>query len=180
MVGDVDMLADRFWVQVQDFFGQRIASAWADNGTMVLNTLENLSGSSDLISIRSRGRYSRPFTVVQQLRADAEASNRATADSLQRKLEETEQRLGELQQQKQEQNLLVLSDEQEAALLQFQQENLNIRKQLREVRHQLDKDIKNLGAVLKLLNIVLLPLLLTGILWLLARLPRRRNVLQPG
>ena len=175
VVTDADMLADRFWVQTQDFFGQRIATAWADNGTMVLNAMENLAGSSDLISIRSRGRYSRPFTVVQQLRAEAEARNRATADGLQQRLDETERQLTELQKSKQDQNLLVLSDEQEAALSQFQQEKLRIRKELRDVRHQLDKDIQNLGTALKLLNIVVLPLMLTALLWLLHRSLRRHR-----
>jgi ABC-type uncharacterized transport system involved in gliding motility auxiliary subunit len=175
VVADVDLLADRMWVQVSDFFGQRLATAWADNGSLVLNALENLAGSDALISIRSRGRYSRPFTVVQDLRAEAEARNLQTADRLERKLAETEQRLAELQQSKEEQNLLVLSPEQEAALEQFQQEKLQIRRQLRDVQHQLNKDIEALGVRLKLLNIVVLPVLLTVLLWLLHRLLQRRT-----
>jgi len=161
VVADTDMLADRFWVQVQDFFGQRIATAWADNASFLMNSLENLSGSSSLIGIRSRGRFSRPFTLVQTIRSNADAKYRATAETLQQRLDETEQRLAELQQDKQDSNLLVLSPEQEQALQQFLDERLRIRKELREVRHQLDRDIEQLGMALKLVNIVIMPLLLT-------------------
>ena len=51
-----------------------------------------------------------------------------------------------------------------AALDQFQDEKLRIRKELRDVRHQLDKDIEQLGSLLKVMNILVMPLLLTGLL----------------
>lgn len=161
VVADADMLADRFWVQVQDFFGQRVATAWADNAAFAQNALENLSGSSELIGIRSRGRYSRPFELVQQIRLGADAKYRESAELLQQRLEETEKQLAELQRSKQQSNQLTLSPEQEQALMRFQEEKLRIRKQLRDVRHELDQDIEQLGAVLKLINIVVMPLLLT-------------------
>jgi ABC-type uncharacterized transport system involved in gliding motility auxiliary subunit len=165
VVADADMLADRFWVQVQDFFGQQLASAWADNAAFAQNALENLSGSSALIDVRSRGRFSRPFELVQQIRLGADARYRESAERLQQRLEETERQLGELQRSKAESNSLVLSPEQERALQAFQDEKLQIRKQLREVRHQLDRDIDRLGMAFKLVNIVVAPLLLTLMLF---------------
>ena len=60
---DTDVLSDRMWVQVTQFLGQRIPQPFANNGDIVINALENLSGGADLSSIRSRGRYSRPFTL---------------------------------------------------------------------------------------------------------------------
>jgi ABC-type uncharacterized transport system involved in gliding motility auxiliary subunit len=165
VVADADMLADRFWVQVQDFFGQRIASAWADNAAFAQNAVENLSGSSALIDVRGRGRFSRPFERVQDIRLAAEARYQSSADELQRRLDETEQRLEELQKSKEEGGQLVLSPEQEQALLDFQDEKLRIRKELRDVRHQMDREIESLGAALKVLNIVAAPLLLTLLLF---------------
>lgn len=64
-VADTDLLADRMWGQIDDFFGQRMPQPWADNGTFVINALDNLSGTDALISVRSRGRFARPFTVVE-------------------------------------------------------------------------------------------------------------------
>ena len=164
VVADTDILSDRLWVQVQDFFGQRIASPWANNGDFVTNAVENLAGSSDLISIRSRGRFSRPFDVVQDLRREAEARYLTSANDLQAQLADTERQLSELQASRDEQAQLSMSPEQESALLQFQAEKLRIRKELRDVRHQLDKDIEALGTTLKFINIALLPLLLVLLL----------------
>jgi ABC-type uncharacterized transport system involved in gliding motility auxiliary subunit len=164
VVADTDILSDRLWVQVQDFFGQRIASPWANNGDFVTNAVENLAGSSDLISIRSRGRFSRPFDVVQDLRREAEARYLTSANDLQAQLADTERQLSELQASRDEQTQLSMSPEQESALLQFQAQKLRIRKELRDVRHQLDKDIEALGTTLKFINIALLPLLLVLLL----------------
>ncbi|MDP6993052.1 MAG: Gldg family protein, partial [Woeseiaceae bacterium] len=97
VVADVDMLADHLWVQVQNFFGQQLANAFASNGAFVINALENLAGSSDLIGVRSRASYTRPFTRVEELRVDAESRFRSTEQRLQSELDETEQRLVELQ-----------------------------------------------------------------------------------
>ena len=165
VVADTDILTDRLWVQVQNFFGQAIASPWANNGDFVLNSVDNLLGGSELISIRSRGRFSRPFTVVESLRLAAQSKYQKSADTLQRELKETEAELNEVESSQSDQNLLALSPEQEQAITQFQDEKLRIRKQLRDVRHQLDKDIEGLGATLKLINIIVLPLLLVLVIY---------------
>jgi ABC-type uncharacterized transport system involved in gliding motility auxiliary subunit len=161
IVADTDVLADRLWVQVQNFFGQQIANAFADNGSFVTNLVENLSGSSALIEVRSRGQFSRPFVVVEELRRLAEAKYLENAEDLQLRLAETERQLSELESARVDDGLLTLSPEQEAALVSFQDEKLRIRKDLRDVRHRLDQDIDQLGGKLKFINILLMPLLLT-------------------
>ena len=175
-VADVDMLTDRMWVQVQDFFGQRIPQPWADNAGFTINALDNLAGSDALISVRSRGRYSRPFVVVESLQREAEARFRQKEEALQQRLAETEQQLAALQQNQDPTKLLELSPEQQGAVQQFLQEKLKIRKELREVRFQLNADIEALGRTLKLINIALVPALLTlGVLALALWRRRRRG-----
>lgn len=169
LVADTDILSDRLWVRVRNFLGHRLASPFADNGDFVTNVVENMAGSSALISVRSRGRFSRPFELVQGLRREAEARYRERQEALQTRLTETETKLRELQETRQEQNLLALSPEQARAVKEFQAEKLKIRKELRDVRHQLNKDIENLGGWLKVINIGLMPLLLTFGLFLLYR-----------
>jgi len=167
LIADTDILADRLWVQVQSFFGQQIATAFADNGTFIANAVENLSGSSSLISVRSRGQFSRPFEVVDRLRRNAEVSYLQSAERLQIELSDTERKLAELESASPEDGLIRLSNEQTEAIKSFQDEKLRIRKQLRDVRHRLDKDIEDLGGWLKLINIIVMPLLLTGLLLLI-------------
>lgn len=161
IVADTDTLGDSMWVQVQEFFGQKIFNAWADNSALFANALDNLTGSSDLISIRGRETSSRPFVKVNELRLAADQKFRATEESLQANLKETEEKLVALQKQRDDVNALVLSPEQEAEIQKFQQEKLSIRKQLRQVRHNLNLDIEQLGTTLKFLNIGLVPLIIS-------------------
>ena len=161
LVSDTDVLSDRLWVQVQNFFGQQVATAFADNGSLLTNLVDYFTGSQDLISVRSRGRFTRPFEVVQSLRREAETQYLASAEQLQLELNETERQLADLESQQESDGVLRLSDEQEAALVRFQDEKLRIRKALRDVRHRLDQDIDQLGGQLMLLNIIVLPILLT-------------------
>ena len=136
------MLADRFWVVVQEFLGSRIAIPSAANGTMVINALDNLTGSSDLISVRNRGTFTRPFTRVAALRQQAERAFRAKEQELIAQLEETERRLVELEESSQGNEALVITDAQRDELVRFRQERVRIGKELREVRRQLRADIE--------------------------------------
>ncbi|WP_443192157.1 GldG family protein [Pseudomonas indica] len=160
-VADTDLLTDRMWVQVQDFFGQRIPQPWADNAGFAINALDNLAGSDALISVRSRGRFTRPFTVVEALQRDAEVKFREKEQVLQQRLADTEQKLAALQRSDDPAKVLELTPEQQATLQQFLQEKVRIRKELREVRYQLNADIEKLGRTLKFVNIALVPLVLT-------------------
>ncbi|MCG8312277.1 MAG: Gldg family protein [Pseudomonadales bacterium] len=175
VVADTDVLSDRLWVQLQSFFGQQIAQPFADNNAFFTNAVDYLSGSSDLISIRSRGRFIRPFTVVQDMNREAQADFQEKEQSLQQQLEATEQKLLALQSQRDDKgNELTLSAEQEQEIIRFQEQKLSIRKELREVQHQLNKDIDQLGYRLKLLNIALVPLLLTLFVIAVAIFRRRK------
>jgi ABC-type uncharacterized transport system involved in gliding motility auxiliary subunit len=162
VVADVDMLSDAMWVQVQNFFGQQIASAFASNGAFVINALENLSGSSNLIGVRSRASYTRPFTRVEAIRVDAEAQFRATEQRLQNELADTERRLRELQSSRDDTGNILLSPEQQAEIDRFVDQRASIRQELRAVQRGLDRDIENLGTLLKIINISLVPVLLTA------------------
>ncbi|MDH3374821.1 MAG: Gldg family protein [Gammaproteobacteria bacterium] len=161
VVTDVDMLSDSLWVRVQRFFGQQVASAFASNGAFVANAIESLAGSADLIGVRSRGSFARPFTKVDELRVAAEARFRETEQRLQSELAETERRLGELQSSREDTGGLLPTDEQQAEIDRFIDQRASIRKDLRAVQRGLDQDIENLGRTLKIINIGLVPLLLT-------------------
>jgi ABC-type uncharacterized transport system involved in gliding motility auxiliary subunit len=161
LVADVDMLSDRLWVQAQNFLGQRLLTAFANNGDFVVNALDNLSGSAALIGLRSRATYTRPFTRVEELQRRADLEFRATEDRLEAELTQTEQRLGELQAARSDGGgSLLMSPEQQAEIQRFLDEQVRIRQELRTVRRNLDADIERLGIWIKAINIVLVPLLL--------------------
>ena len=158
VVADTDMLQDRFWVQVQNFLGQRIGIPTSANNDFVTNALDNLTGSHDLISVRNRGSFSRPFTLVRAIQQEAEMQFRQKEQVLQQRLKETERKIQELQSRKEDQTTVILSTEQEAALDGFRQELVATRKELRNVQHELQKNIESLENVVKFLNIGLMPL----------------------
>jgi ABC-type uncharacterized transport system involved in gliding motility auxiliary subunit len=174
LVGDVDMLSDRLWVQVQNFLGQRLAQPFANNGDFVVNALDNLSGSADLIGLRSRATFTRSFTTVDKLRRDADAKFRETEKELQGQLSDTERKLGELQAGRNDKSSALMNSAQQEEIQRFLGEQVKIRQQLRAVRHELDQDITNLGTTLKVLNILVMPVVLIGLLLLVAAARRRK------
>ena len=161
LVADTDLLADALWVQRQRFLGQVLLEPFADNGALAVNAVENLLGNADLISIRGRASSDRPFDLVDTLRREAEARLRATEQQLELELREAEARLTELQQARGDADLSILTPEQEAEIDRFMDQRLEIRRQLRQVRRELDSDIEALGGRVKLINIALMPVLVT-------------------
>jgi len=161
IVADTDMLRDLFWVDFQDFYGQRAAMPRADNDKFVINALENLSGSNELINLRSRGRSVRPFIKVAELRAAADQEYRIKERVLQEKLSEVGYKIKELQKGATNKNGQPhLNPQQLNEINKFRAQHITIRKELRNVQHALSKEIETLGSKLKIINISLIPLII--------------------
>ena len=99
IIADTDFLMDYMWVQTRELLGQRVSQAFANNGDFVANVLDNLSGSSALISVRGRATFSRPFERIEALKRQADDRLRSKALELQSELQQTEVKLTELQKQ---------------------------------------------------------------------------------
>ena len=175
LFADTDVLTDRLWVQKQNFLGRTIANSFADNGTLVVNIADQLLGSSDLIGIRTRASTTRPFDRVEALKLSAEARFRDTEQRLQAELEETERKLTEMQSLRQDGELTVLTPEQEGEVQRFVDRKLQIRSELRQVQHDLSRDIELLGMRLKFINIVLVPTLIVVAALVFGQVRRRRR-----
>jgi len=175
IVADTDMLRDMFWVDFKDFYGRRAATPRADNDIFIINALDNLSGSNDLINLRSRGRSTRPFTVVANLRAQADQQYRIKERVLQEKLSATGHKLKQLQQSvTSKTGAPVMSPQQLDEINKFRAEHIKIRKDLRNVQHALNKDIEALGIKLKIINIALIPTLIITLAVILGFLRMKR------
>jgi ABC-type uncharacterized transport system involved in gliding motility auxiliary subunit len=159
VVADSDLLSDRLWVQAQDFLGQQIANPFANNADFVYNAVDNLVGNDDLIAVRTRPSANRPFERIDVVRRGAEVRYQAKEKQLQSQLDALEQKLAKLQPVTASGRAPTLSRDQQAQLLQIQQQKLRIRKELREVQRELNADIQTIGTRLKLLNILAMPAL---------------------
>jgi ABC-type uncharacterized transport system involved in gliding motility auxiliary subunit len=163
VIADTDFLVDFMWVNTSSFFGQTVVQPFANNGELVWNSLDNLGGSSDLISIRARAAYSRPFDRVEALRRDADARFRTKEQQLEQELQQTEEALSKMQGAQSGGNEALLSPDMARQLESFQQKKLSIRKELRAVKAGLERDIKALGFKMKLINVLLMPLIIIAI-----------------
>jgi ABC-type uncharacterized transport system involved in gliding motility auxiliary subunit len=180
IIADTDLLMDYMWVQTREVFGQRVAQAFANNGDLVANILDNLSGSSALISVRGRATFSRPFERVEALRRQADDRLRGKALELQEELKQTETKLTVLQSKRNDQSSLMLSPEQEAELKRFVAEKSRVRKELRETQRGLDVDINRLNSRLKFINIAIAPLCVAVAGVIILSLRRRRRTAVSG
>lgn len=177
ILADTDMLLDFMWVQTREVYGQRLSQAFANNGDLIANVLDNLSGSPALIAIRGRASFTRPFERIEALRRRADDRLRAKAQELEAELRQTEAKLTELQSNRADQNSLGLSADQERELQRFTAEKARVRRELRETEHGLNVDIDRLNAWIKFLNMAVAPLLvcIAGALMLIWRRRRRRT-----
>jgi ABC-type uncharacterized transport system involved in gliding motility auxiliary subunit len=166
VANDSDLLEDRFWVRVQDFFGQQVTTPFSGNGPLVVNLLDTLSGSDALISLRSRGESARPFELVEEIRREADAKFRQTERALRERLERTEARLRELRGGATpaaaggERPQAVITPEQRAEIDAAREEIQRTRRELRGVQLELRRDIEWLEGVLRFANIAVVPALL--------------------
>ena len=180
VVADSDILADRFWVRIADFFGQPTATPFADNGPFVANLVGTLAGGDALIGLRSRGDTNRPFTVIAQMQSDAEAAYRQTEQALQKHLEEVEKQLRTLRSGSEAGDAkgkaeAVITPEQRTAIDAARADIVETRKKLRAVQLELNRDISRLATTLRILNIALVPALLTILAITIALIQRSRR-----
>ncbi len=177
VMADSDIFDDRFWVHVEDLYGKKMAAPFADNAAFVLNAIENLTGSIDLISLRTRATSDRPFTVVQDMEAQAGQEFQAQEQMLKQHLTDTEQRLHELEQggSTNGQAAAGITAAQQAEIEKFKHDLTETRTSLRDVQHNLRAQVDSLGSLLAFINIALVPIFIAGLAIVLAFLRRRRR-----
>ncbi len=163
VVADTDILRDDTWAKAQDYQGYKVVVTNADNAAFIVNALDNLSGSSDLINLRGRGAISRPFTKVKEVTHEAEERYLSKEKELKDKLADTEKKLAQLQSAAKAQagNELAFQVMQQQEIKRFSAEAVEIKKELRSVQLELRKSMEKLGSILKFINIWLMPIFIT-------------------
>lgn len=161
VIADTDMLSDRLWVLENNLFGQPVFSAQASNGDFFFNIIDQLSGSEDLISIRSRGMVSRPFVKVDQIRRTAEQAYRDSQVQLLANLEKVQNDINALQTGGK--NPISQPDSKRSGALLA--DKIKLRQQLRRIQGELNDDVDRLGQTVKLINIFTVPVLLLLLAW---------------
>ena len=181
-VADTDMWDDNWWVEVSEYRGQRVAVPTSDNANFVMAAIENMMGSGDLISLRSRSKSSRPFLVVQDLMRAAESRYLEEEQRLKAELQASEQRLSQMQAPEAGMpkpdggaGESMITPEQEAEIQVAREKISQTRIALRNVQHSLRSDVEALQDRLRFINIALTPFLVGVAAILLAQWRNRRR-----
>jgi ABC-type uncharacterized transport system involved in gliding motility auxiliary subunit len=134
------------------------------NLNFMQNIVEQNAGDENLIAIRSRATMNRPFTRVREMQVAAEERYRSKIRDLEASLQETQNRLNELQQAKpgNGQQRMIMSPEQQAELTKFRQKQAEVNKELKQVRKDLKREVDSLENRLKWINIAGMPFLVTA------------------
>lgn len=179
VIADTDLLADRFWTRSGNFFGEQQSTPFADNGALIANLAGSLAGGDALIGLRARGVQRRPFERVDAMQRDAELRYRQTEQALTTHLEETTKKLADLRGGRDGSQTAALGAAQQKAMDELKSDLLDTRGRLRAVQLELRRDIQALETRLRMIDIALIPALLTMLaiglgVWRQARRARAR------
>ncbi len=176
LVSDVDLLTDGAAVEVQEVFGQRLIVPRNGNLNFAQSLVEQVSGDFDLTKLRSRAAFTRPLTVIQQMEARAQQSYLGKIKELEDNLQQTQEKLTALQKGRAGAQSTVMSPEQQAEVENFKKKAIETRRDLKELRKNLRVESEALQFWTKVVNIGMVPLLVTLLGLGLALARRRRTV----
>lgn len=174
LVGDVDMLANQNWAQVQDVAGEQVAIPTANNADFFINAIDNLRGSQGLVGLRGRGLTIRPFEVIEQMRNEADNKFRNKEQELLSRIAEMDQTIERLQREEQTTGV-ILTSQQQTEIDNFRLEMLDLRRELRDVQRSLRENVETLERQVRVFNIWAVPLLVAVLAVILAVIRRVRR-----
>ncbi len=175
LVGDSDILYDHYGAQIGNLMGQRVMIPINGNFSFIQNAVEQLSGDSNLIAVRSRATQSRPFTKVRQMQAKAEEDFRGKIKELEKSQQEAQTKLSELQRTKESGQRFIVSPEQQAEIEKFRKKQAEVNRDLKNVRKELRREVDSLENRLKWTNIMGMPAAVTVAGISLALLKRKKT-----
>lgn len=176
LVSDADMLFDPLAVaEVATPFGRPVIVPANGNIDLAQSMIEQLAGDSALASVRSRASRDRPFTVVKRMQAEAEGKFRDKIAELEKGLNETQARLAELERSKDAGQQFILTPEQQEEIKSFRAKEAAAKKELKEVRKTLRREVESLEQRVKWTNILAMPLIVAGAGLVIAIIRHRRQ-----
>ncbi len=163
VIADVDLFYDQNAVDKFRFGPQIMIRPRNDNLNFLVNAVDYLGGSEDLIAIRSKGRIARPFTRVAEIQKEAQKRWQAEEEALTQQINDLQRKLNEMQAQRTDGNRFALNAQQQAEISKFREDERRVKKQRREVRKNLRDDIEQLGRRLIAVNMLFVPIAATGL-----------------
>jgi ABC-type uncharacterized transport system involved in gliding motility auxiliary subunit len=174
LVADADMLTDGAAVEVQDIFGQKLVVPRNGNLALAEGLVEQNAGDQALMTLRARASFTRPLTVIQKMEAEAQQAYLGKIKQLEDSLQKTQDKLQSLQKGKASAQGTILTPEQQAEIDNFRKQAVQTKQELKDLRRNLRAETDSLMFWTKVINIALVPLLITIVGLALAAMKRRR------
>ncbi len=159
LIADIDAFYDRFAYNVQNFGGMQMATPSNGNASLLLNLMDQATGSKHLIGSRSRAATRRPFTVVQEMETEFDQQVGSKIEEFQTKQQEAIAKLRELQAQRSESAGPFASPEQEAEIKNLREQQVEYSRMIREQQKDLRRQKDSLAGRITLLNVAAMPAL---------------------
>ncbi|MGA1525889.1 MAG: hypothetical protein ACO4CZ_18135, partial [Planctomycetota bacterium] len=161
VVADVDMISDG--LSFQRMLGALLP--FSSNPDFAVNLVDYVAGSTDLMSVRSRGRFDRPFTVVDEIEREADLRTQEQAAAINADIQRFEAELSSMQSQADEANVGVLRGEAVQKQRDVERQIREKRRDLVRVQKQKNDAIESLETSTRFLNTIGVPLvvLLVGL-----------------
>ena len=150
---DVDFISDAL-AYSNSFFGKIVIG---DNSALLMNAIDDLSGSSDLISIRSRGNFKRPFIVVDEIERQAEEETAQEVAVLNAQIAGFQNELQSILAQAKEGQEEVINSSIVKKKKELELNILQAQRQLREIKMKRRERTDRLGFSLEVINVTAVP-----------------------
>ncbi len=173
VVSDVDMISDMMAYR-RTMFGM---AQMGGNAPFILNAIDYLSGSSDLISIRTRGQFARPFERVDRIQEQAAKETASQVEAIRTRLGEYEMKLRQLEQGANKENLTLVENQAIKERKAVEIDVMKANQELRQLQAHSHERVEQLGQNLQIINMVAAPgaLLLIAIILAVIRYARARR-----
>ena len=157
----VYLFADADFISPQFALDRRFGMALANhNLPLALNVVEQASGDSALIAIRSRASSERPFTKINDIEDEAQSKIVDRMKQLNDRISEIGQQTMTLKQGPDGNLTLVMTEEDRKRYEKLQEEEKNARREIRDLRIQAKREVTSKLNTIKWRNILGMPVVI--------------------
>ena len=160
LLADTDFFSDQFGYRIQNVLGTRMATPQGSNTALVQNIVDLSVGSKHLIGARSRVPSRRPFTVVKEMEAKFEKIAGEKVAQLQEEEQLVIEKIKQLQSSNQANGSILINPGQQAELAGLREQEIDFRRQLRDLQKDLQSEKDALSNKVTLANVVIMPALI--------------------
>lgn len=174
-VADTDLLYDSFWAETIPLQDGNIIVPIFDNANFVLNSLEVLTGGENLVGLRGKSAKTRRFDQIETMRKDGQFQFKIKEQEIFDKIDATKAGLREIWGKKDFEGRSNFTPDELSLIAKVRQKLDELRRELFEIRANVNQDIQNIDSNVKFANIYAVPLLIGLGLLAFVIVSRRKN-----